>query len=220
MLVAEAQWLQDKLSRISAPELSPLANIGSSTLNFRTVAQPWIEQRVFAPLAARDIRTIHIDTREGEGIDLRADIMTDGGFETVRALAPSALLVCNLLEHVDDPAAFADRCAALLPANGLLFVTVPYSYPHHRDPIDTMFRPDPEILARMFSRGDMIEGDILDSGESYADAVRRRPWLLLRHLSRFPFPFVDFSGWQHSMRKLYWLNHNYKVTVAIFRTRR
>lgn len=220
MLVAEAQWLKDKLSRISAPELSPLANIGSSTFQFRTIAQPWIEQLVFAPLAGRDIRVIHIDTREGEGIDLRADIVTDYGFEKVRTLSPNALLVCNLLEHVDDPARFADRCTDLVPADGLLFVTVPYSYPHHRDPIDTMFRPDPKTLARIFPRADMIEGEILDSGESYAGAVKRRPWLLLRHLSRFPFPFADFSGWQHSMRKLYWLNHNYKVTVAIFRTRR
>ena len=28
-----------------------------------------------------------------------------------------------------------------VPTGGLLFVTVPFSYPHHRDPIDTMYRP-------------------------------------------------------------------------------
>jgi hypothetical protein len=58
-------------------------------------------------------------------------------------LEPKALLCCNLLEHVLDPERLALHCLELLPRGGLLFVTVPFSYPYHRDPIDTMYRPDP-----------------------------------------------------------------------------
>jgi hypothetical protein len=35
----------------------------------------------------------------------------------------------------------AHHCLDLLSIGGLIFVTVPLSYPYHRDPIDTMFRP-------------------------------------------------------------------------------
>ncbi len=99
---------------------------------------------------------------------------------------------------------------------GLIFVTVPFSYPFHRDPIDTMFRPSPNELARLFAPAVMVKGEIVDSGESYRGQVKRRPWIVFRHISRFPFPFIGFKGWKRSMRKLYWLSHPYLVTGAVF----
>ena len=99
---------------------------------------------------------------------------------------------------------------------GYVFVTVPYSYPHHRDPIDTMFRPRPEALAELFRPARMLKGEILDVGRSYLGQIKRRPWILLRHISRFPFPFIGFGGWKRSMAKLYWLFHNYQVSAAAF----
>jgi hypothetical protein len=100
---------------------------------------------------------------------------------------------------------------------GLIFVTVPYSYPHHRDPIDTMFRPNPEELAALFRPSELIAGEVIDTGESWWNDIRRRPWILLRPLLRLPFPFIHYAGWQRSMRRLYWLTHHYRVTAALFR---
>jgi hypothetical protein len=62
----------------------------------------------------------------------------------------------------------------------------------------------------------MIRGEIIDVGESYRGQVRRRPWILFRHIFRFPFPFIGFEGWKRSMRKLYWLFNNYRITGALF----
>jgi len=93
---------------------------------------------------------------------------------------------------------------------------VPFSYPHHRDPIDTMFRPSPEALAALFRPAIMVHGEVIDVGQSYRGQVAQRPWILFRHISRFPFPFIGFKGWKRSMRKLYWLFHNYKITGAVF----
>ena len=55
------------------------------------------------------------------------------------------------------------------------------------------------------------------SGESYLDEVRRRPWLLLRHVARAPAPFLGMEKWRRSMRKPYWLFHNYQVSAAVLR---
>jgi hypothetical protein len=96
---------------------------------------------------------------------------------------------------------------------------VPRSYPRHRDPIDTLFRPDPGQLQALFPMAEMVEGEIVDVGESYRDQVRRRPLILFRHVFRFPFPFIGFEDWLHSMKKPYWLFHNYRVTCAVFRVR-
>ena len=216
MFEAEANWLEKLLRERDSEELSPLLNIGSSTRAFREVEQPWTEQRLFAPLKARGVRLIHLDAREGEGIDIKADILDEADLPRIRAFGPKSILCCNILEHVRDPKALARRCIEIVGPDGFIFVTVPFSYPHHRDPIDTMFRPSPEALASLFWPAHMIRGEIIDVGESYRGQVRRRPWILLRPILRFPFPFIDFEGWKRSMRKLYWLFDNYRITGALF----
>ena len=126
------------------------------------------------------------------------------------------MLCCNLLEHVIEPDRLACHCLDLVAAGGLLFVTVPFSYPYHRDPIDTMYRPNPAELAELLRGARLLDSTILDTGVSYLDAVRERPWLLLRHLWRLPIPFLSFERWKRSMARLYWLAAEYRITCAVF----
>jgi hypothetical protein len=216
MFENEATWLETLLREKAPEDLSPLLNVGSSTSDFREIEQPWAERRLFAPLRARGVRIVHLDAREGNGIDIKADILSDNDLPRIRLYRPKSILCCNILEHVQDPGALARRCSEIVGPGGLIFVTVPFSYPHHRDPIDTMFRPSPEELAQLFQPATMIRGEIIDVGESYRGQIKRRPWILFRHISRFPFPFIGFKGWKRSMRKLYWLFNNYKITGALF----
>ena len=143
MFETEAAWLENLLRERAAEDLSPLLNVGSSTSDFREAEQPWTERRLFAPLRARGVQIIHLDAREGNGIDIKADILCDADLPRIRSHRPKSILCCNILEHVQDPKALARRCAEIVGPGGLIFVTVPFSYPHHRDPIDTMFRPRP-----------------------------------------------------------------------------
>jgi hypothetical protein len=214
---AEAEWLEKLLRLQKGDDLSPLLNIGSSTRAFREQEQPWTERCIFAPLKARGVRVLHLDNREGDGIDIRADILSPAQLPGIKAWAPKSVLCCNILEHVTDPAALARTCIEIVGPGGLIFVTVPFSYPHHRDPIDTMYRPSPHELAALFHPAVMLNGEILDTGESWWNDVRNRPWILFRPLLRMPFPFIDFAGWQRSMRRMYWLWHPYRVTAAVFR---
>jgi hypothetical protein len=216
---AEAQWLYRHISAFSADEISPLLNIGSSTREFREVEQPWTNEELFSPLRTHGVSVIHCDFREGDGIDVRADVLNDNDLPRLKALNAKAILCCNILEHVRDPERLAQRCLDIVGAGGLVFVTAPFSYPHHRDPIDTLYRPVPDELAELFAPARMLEGEILDVGESYRDQVKQRPWILLRHVFRAPVPFLGMEKWRRSMGKLYWLRHNYKVTAAVFRAR-
>jgi hypothetical protein len=110
----------------------------------------------------------------------------------------------------------AQHSLDLLPPGGLAFVTVPYSYPYHRDPIDTMYRPSPAELSELFADARLLDGTILGAGVSYWDAVRERPWILSRHFFRFPVPFLSFEKWKRSMVRLYWLVAEYRITCAVF----
>ena len=217
MFAREARWIADRLAAFPAAAISPLIDIGSSTGEFRTQTQPWIDRDIFAPLAARGVAISHLDAREGDGIDLRGDLLDDADFARLRQRRYRALLCCNILEHVADPAELALRCTELVMPGGIIVVSVPRSYPRHADPIDTLYRPDPGELAGLFRGSTVLAAEIIDVGESYLDEVRRRPWILLRHLARAPFPFLDREKWTASMRKPYWLFHNYRVSAAVLR---
>ncbi len=217
MFKAEARWLYKQIAALPCEQVSPVLNIGSSTRHFREVEQPWTSQELFAPLRASGMHVIHLDFREGDGIDVRADILSDADVPQLKSLGANSILCCNLLEHVNEPKRVAERCLEIVQPGGFVFVTVPFSYPYHRDPIDTMYRPWPDELEVLFAPAKMLRGEILDVGESYRDKVKRRPWILLRHALRAPIPFIDNEKWKRSMAKLYWLKHNYEVTVAVFR---
>ena len=171
---------------------------------------------MFIPLRARNVEVVHVDMRELPGVDVQADLTDPADLRRLRALRPRALLCCNLLEHVIEPDRLARHCLDLVAAGGLLFVTVPFSYPYHSDPIDTMYRPNPAQLAELLCGTRLLDSTILGTGVSYRNAVRKRPWLLLRHLWRLPIPFVSFEKWQRSMARLYWLAAEYRITCAVF----
>jgi len=217
MFEREARWLGAALAAYAPEALSPVLNIGSSTGHFRAVVQPWITRDLVAPLEARGIEVIHTDLRRDEGVDIVADLLDDADFARLKALAPKAVLCCNLLEHVTDIDLFARRVTELVPPGGLIFVTGPNSYPHHRDPIDNMFRPTAEEAAARFPGTMLLEGAVIDAGMSYRDHVKARPWILLRHVFRAPFPFFGWTKWKRSMGKLYWLANDYRVFCAVLR---
>ena len=215
MFEAEARWLRRALDAFPPERLSPLLNLGSSSAEVRTTVQPWIDREVFCPLRARGVHIIHVDMREAPGVDFRADLTDPADALRLLAFRPKALLCCNLLEHVVEPQLLARHCLDLLPIGGLVFVTVPHSYPHHRDPIDTMYRPNPSQLADLFAGAGLLDGLVLGAGVSYRDAVRQRPWILLRHVGRFPVPFLSFEKWKRSMARLYWLFTEYRISCAV-----
>jgi SAM-dependent methyltransferase len=218
MFEREARWIGDRLAAYPLEELSPLLNIGSGTRAFRESAQPWIDRHLLAPLRMRGVEIVHVDARPGDGIDLQADLLHDGDFARIAgARRYAALLCCNVLEHVRDPGEFARRCAMLVRPGGIIVVTVPRSYPHHADPIDTLYRPTPGEAAALFPHTSLVAGETIDVGLSYRDEVRRRPWLLLRPLLRLPAPFLGLAKWRNSMVKPYWLFHNYRVSAAVLR---
>ena len=217
MFPVEARWVGDRLAGFPPELLSPLINIGSSTSEFRETVQPWMARHIFGPLAERGVEIEHLDARDGPGIDIHADLLDDADFHRVTGGRYGALLCCNVLEHVLDPGEFARRCAALVIPGGVIVVTVPRSYPHHGDPIDTLYRPTPEEAAALFPATSVVAAEIIDAGESYAGEVRRRPWLLLRHLARAPAPFLGLEKWRRSMQKPYWLFHNYQISAAVLR---
>jgi hypothetical protein len=213
MFEAEARWLAREMARLDAAALSPLLHLGSSDRQFRERRQPWIHAELERPLAARSIRIVNADLKAADGVDVVGDIFDAAVFERLRAMGFKALLCANILEHVVDPRAFARRCLEIVAAGGIIAVTVPRSYPHHADPIDTMFRPSPEEVHALFPGTRMLVAETIATG-SYRDVLRRKPWRIL-HFARLLVPFLSMRRWRRARARLHWLFNPYLVTCVV-----
>jgi methyltransferase family protein len=217
MMRCDAEWLGRTLAELSTEELSPLLNLGASTRHFREVEQPHVNELVFRPLEARGVKVIHSDLKAADGVDLVGDVFDDADFAKLKAVKPRSVICTHMFEHVIDREELSRRLLALLPGQGLFFVTVPSSYHEHNDPIDTMYRPTPDELASLFAGQQILHKSEL-IGDTYWSHVARRPLtIFFRHFSRFFLPFLGLKAWKRSMHKLYWLFHNYKVAAIVGR---
>ena len=167
MLVKEARWIGATLNGLATDSGAiTVLNIGSSTLDFRTSSQPYIEECIFGPLGINPSNhVIHCDLRSGPGVDVNADITDESNVEMLDTLGCDTFLVSNLLEHVNDVESSVANLRMLVGEGHNLIVTGPLDFPYHPDPIDNMFRP---------TRAEVIE---LFGG------FRLREWYVARHLN-------------------------------------
>jgi hypothetical protein len=214
MLKAEAQWIGMALDRLATEKISPILNVGSATAKFREQVQPWIDDEIFAPLRRRGATVHHLDIQEGEGTDLRGDLTDDAFVAGLGSYGYRMLLCCNLLEHVPAPSAICARLEAMVPVGGYLLVTVPYRFPYHPDPIDTMFRPGVEDIVRLFPHSRLLRGEVIDCGTGW-DYVDRNPSALIAKVKRRLAGLSEHGGVKGSASFLPWLFRSFRESCAL-----
>lgn len=190
----EAEWIKDVLARFDVDNLSPMLNLGSSTEDFRTVQQPFITDLVFAPLLSRGVSIYHSDLKSDRGVDLIGNIINDDFRDSLKEINFKAIICCNLLEHVDNLEKYFSALNELLSPGSILVITVPFRYPRHMDPIDTMYRPSPDDIVSRFRGVTLINTAMIDVGAP-ADDFRLSIRSVTKLLLRVMFPFYRFNGW-------------------------
>jgi hypothetical protein len=164
MLIPEARWFGRAMKAVPDTELFPLLNVGSQSVRFREHEQPWLGRYVFAPLRKRGGQVVHTDIRQEEGVDLAGDLTDPAFLERLRSMRFRSVVCTNLLEHVEKPERIAATLVEVVEPGGRLFVSVPYRFPYHPDPIDTMFRPSVEELAGLFPGTAVERGEVVACG--------------------------------------------------------
>jgi SAM-dependent methyltransferase len=216
MLREEARWLGEQLAAIDPTTLFPLCNLGSSTAQFRTVVQPWIDGQVFAPARAAAHAVVHVDLKAADGVDLVGDVGDPELSAELRRRGLRGVLCSNLLEHVDELPAMCRMVWALVPRGGVLVVTVPYRYPRHEDPIDNGFRPTPEELLARFPDGERVVAEIVED-HTYLHYLLATPGRFFGALARGLTPFWRFAQWKVSVRRFGWLHRRFAVSCVVIR---
>jgi len=157
VFVDESLWIQRALLALPLQAGMQVLDIGSSSLDFRTVVQPHIDRNVFGPLRERGLVVSHVDARNEPGVDIVANVETLEGVAEIYDL----VLCTNLLEHVVDATRTLDHVKRVVGPRGHLLLTVPRRYPFHADPIDTGFRPSAAELRSLLEWRDIVAAEVV-----------------------------------------------------------
>ncbi len=213
----ESQWLGQRLASIPDRALFPLLNVGSSTLEFRTQTQPYIEKNIFGPLRVRGGMVHHLDIKQAPGVDVVGSLLEPSLFGRIAAMQIRSIMISNLLEHVTNPQEICDAVMKILPAGGYILVSGPHYYPYHPDPIDTMFRPALAEMHAYFPGTTIIDSAIIDSGNwrQWNAAERGRP--LSRTIMRLFMPFYHPGKWWELARQAPYIFRHITAFALILR---
>ncbi len=215
MHINECNWIYQNLKKFEIQNINPILDIGGSTEFYRSKHQPWLESYFYTKLKNRGLEISVADIKNEQGVDFSGDVFDDRFIKKLKNLNFKCVFCCNFLEHVNEPKDLIDRCLEIIPIGGILVITVPHSYPYHRDPIDTLFRPDVSTLSKLISSNEIVNSEIISTG-SYRDHIRKAPWKILRHI-RILFPFLGLEKWKRSTIKLKWLFTDFKHTCMIIK---
>ena len=215
MLPEESQWIQFTIEKYFKKENFPLLNIGSSTGHFRKEVQPFIHNKIFLPLQEKKFPVIHLDMKMAEGVDIIGDLSNDMFRNSLKAQGIRSVLCSNLLEHLFDPKPICTSILDLLKNKDLIIVTVPHSFPFHKDPIDTYFRPNMQQLHALFPGTRVLSSEIVKSESSYLKDMLKNKKFGLIMLLRLALPFFKSSEWKYIAKDFLRLRKKYSATCLV-----
>mgnify|MGYP001420865864 CR=1 FL=1 len=222
MLYEEAKWIGEKLLNLSKPG-DKVLNIGSSTHHVRKVSQPHMDNYIFKPLVENNRTIVHTDIIDEKGVDIVGDLTNRTFVDGLRNQKYNFVLCSNLLEHLENKALVVNAIEDILPAGGKALITVPYNYPFHLDPIDTMFRPKTHELKKLFQKLNFCNGEIVKGRsyrknkfqKNYFQQLITQPELFLRLSLRLLIPFYKFTIWKSTFISYIYMFKHFSVTCII-----
>lgn len=216
----ESRWIGERLSEIPDGELFPLLDLGSSTREFRTRVQPYIDDAIFAPLRARRGKIWHVDAKADEGVDLAGDLLDRAFVARLKGLGARSALVLSILQHVEDRESLARSALELVPSGGYVVVSGPRRFPRHRDPIDTLFRPSIADVHALFPGTDLVASTIIDAGNWRQWRKEERGGRSLsRYVARLCTPFYRPSKWLEVAVEAPYLIRHIETYAVVLRKR-
>lgn len=214
MLIEEAKWFGQKISGMDPDAIFPMLDVGSSTDQFRKRVQPWIDEYIFGPARAKGHKVLHADVKKDSGVDIVGDLSDACFLEELSKMRFNSVFCSSLLEHVTNREEICRALNSIIPMGGYIFLSCPYGYPYHADPIDTMFRPNVTQLAGMFPQTRVINGDIVTCG-TYLHYITRKPAIFIKAIIRIFVPVYKPRNWLTAVSHLPWLNRNFQAACVV-----
>ncbi len=216
MLIKESEYINNIIENIKVPREAKILNIGSQD-NKYLKANCHIIENVINPAQKKGFEIINFDILPGEGINIHGDIFDNRIYKRLTNLNIDVIFLFNVLEHVIDIKSFIEKVEGIVNKDGFIFVSVPFKYPIHFDPIDNGFRPNVEELGTLFEKCTIQDGKIvIDYSFNYY--LFRSIKSFFSGVARLLVPFYRFKKWRTVVvPKFFWINKTFCVTCVLLK---
>lgn len=191
-------------------------NIGAGDVTSLRKTKPWVHANVFDILTQGGCSVLHTDLFEFANIDKQIDLSQSTCLEFTKTLPSNRIFLCtNVLEHLTQKTranAVEVITQALLPGDFLL-ISVPYRYPYHPDPIDTMFRPAPEELQALFDL-QWLNTSVIEAGSFAEDLKGMAPLKRMRKLAKPLWPLQTPENYRSNIHRLLYIFKPYQISLV------
>lgn len=214
MLIKESQYLRLLIESLHLNGEAKVLNIGSQDEKYLEI-QKHIKENIVKPTLSKGARIYNLDIRDGSGVDIVGDVTNAEFSKKLRRYSFSVIYLFNVLEHVEDIDKFTGSIESLMQEDAYLIISVPFLYPIHFDPIDNLFRPTPEEVAKYFPNCKIVNSAIIKD-YTYWYYITSSLKRFIIEFTRILTPFYKFNKWINVViPKLKWLNRNFEVTCII-----
>jgi hypothetical protein len=187
-------------------------NLGSGNVNDLNRNKPWIEKNVFF----RFKKVIHVDFTQYDSVNIVGDLRDLSIYPDIKKITGKKIFfLCNVLEHVraKDRKKILNNIYQCMNLADRLIISVPYDYPYHADPIDSLYRPSAEAISREISirwKNKMV----IKTGHFICEFKRMSLFKKIRRLLK-PFWILQKpSSYLHHVHSLFYLFKPYKVSIV------
>ena len=112
----------------------------------------------------------------------------------------------------------------ILKKNGILIITVPYSFPYHADPIDTLYRPTPSEIHCLFPDFDMEYTEIIEDCTYWVQlkkkGIMKAVVFITARIIKNLIWIYNFEKYKKRNNWLLWLRKPLKVSFVVLRKNR
>lgn len=216
MLIEESLWIGNKIKTIVECNAYPILNIGSSTKEYRTIRQSFIQKNIFDLIPKEFQNVVHLDMKEAEGVDIVGNLYDKAFLESIKKRKFKTVLINNLLMYLGkkERQQLSQILEDILEKDGYIIVTNSHVFPPAHDPVESYYRASPEkMYEELFSNFKQLDAQIIDTPYTFLKYLKSNKKVIIVKIARLLMPFYKYNEWKF-MLKYYAknLNKNYSAT--------
>lgn len=221
MLHEESLWIGQKMKDIVDANAFPILNIGSSTKEYRTIRQSFIQKNIFDLIPNESNNVVHLDMKEAEGVDIVGNLYDKMFLEKIKQYKFKTILLNNILMYLEEKERLELSLTLedILEKDGNIIVTNSHVFPPAHDPVESYYRASPEkIQQELFPNFIVIDSEIKSTYFSYSKYLKSNPKVIPVKIARFFLPFYKYAEWKFMLN--YYINNfskNYSASCVLLR---
>ncbi|WP_300675620.1 hypothetical protein [Soonwooa sp.] len=207
MLIEESNWIGDKIKVVVEQQAFPILNIGSSTKEYRTIRQGFIQKNIFDLVPDEAKNVVHLDMKAAEGVDIVGNLYDKDFLEELKKYKFKSIMINNLLmylerEQREELSLIIDE---ILEKDGFLIVTNSHTFPPAHDPVESFYRPAPDKMQhQLFNKFTVIDSQVVSTNYNFHKYLKTNKKVIPVKVARFLMPFYKFREWKFMLN--YYLN--------------